>query len=110
MASEDPMHTLLTHRRDQIAALCRLYGVRRLDVFGSALRDDFDATTSDVDLVVEFDQDAIGRGLRTYFGLKADLEALLARPVDLVELAAMENTRLKRLIERSKVPFYATPA
>jgi predicted nucleotidyltransferase len=78
------MHTLLTHRRDQIAALCRLYGVRRLDVFG--------------------------RGLRTYFGLKADLEALLARPVDLVELTAMENTRLKRLIERSKVPFYATPA
>lgn len=74
MASEDPMHTLLTHRRDQIAALCRLYGVRRLDVFGSALRDDFDASTSDVDLVVEFDQDAIGRGCAPTSGSKRILK------------------------------------
>mgnify|MGYP003521554993 CR=1 FL=1 len=29
--------------------------------------------------------------------------------VDLVELGGMEDTRLKRLIERSKVPLYATP-
>ena len=104
------MYTLLTHRRDQIAALCRRFGARRLDVFGSALRDDFDTATSDVDLVVEFDEEVAGPGLQPYFGLKAELEALLARPVDLVEMAAMENTRLRRLIERSRVPLYAAPA
>jgi len=104
------MSPLITRHRTAIDALCRQYGVRRLDVFGSALRDEFDDATSDVDLVVEFDRGAAGAGLQTYFGLKADLEALLARPVDLVELAGMENTRLKRLIEHSRVPLYAVPA
>jgi len=103
------MHPLITSRRTAIDALCHQYRVRRLDVFGSALRDDFDDATSDVDLVVEFDAGAARDGLQSYFGLKADLEALLARPVDLVELGGMENTRLRRLIERSKVPLYATP-
>jgi predicted nucleotidyltransferase len=35
--------------------LCRRYGVRRLDVFGSAARGaDFDVATSDVDFLVQF--------------------------------------------------------
>ena len=34
----------------------RLYGVRRLDVFGSAARDDFDQLSSDIDLLVEFEE------------------------------------------------------
>ena len=38
---------------DAIAAFCRRNGVRRLAVFGSALRDDF-TPESDVDLLVEF--------------------------------------------------------
>jgi len=111
------MHPLITSHRAAIDALCHQYGVRRLEMFGSVLRDDFedatsdfDLVTSDFDLVVEFDPRAAGQGLRSYFRLKADLEALLARPVDLVELAGMENTRLKRLIGRSEVTLYAMPA
>lgn len=38
--------------------LCRAYGVLRLDVFGSAVRDDFDQTRSDDDFLVEFTTDA----------------------------------------------------
>jgi len=103
------MHPLIERHREEIEALCRRYGVRRLDVFGSLVRDDFDAATSDVDIVVDFQQAAPGDGLRQYFGLKEALERVFARPVDLVELAAMENTRLKRLIERTRIPVYATP-
>jgi predicted nucleotidyltransferase len=103
------MHPLIERHREEIEALCRRYGVRRLDVFGSLVRDDFDAATSDVDIVVDFQQAAPGDRLRQYFGLKEELERVFARPVDLVELAAMENTRLKRLIERTKIPVYATP-
>lgn len=105
------MHPLIETHREQIATLCRRYDVRRLEAFGSVLRDDFDATAeSDVDVVVEFDPQATGSGLRRYFGFKTDLERLLKRPVDVVELAAMENTRLKRIIEQSKVPVYAAPS
>lgn len=104
------MHPLITNHRDPIAALCRRYGVRRLEVFGSLLREDFDSATSDVDLVVEFEPEPNGGAFDRYFGLKEALETLFQRPVDLVELGAMPNTRLKRLIERSMIPVYATPA
>jgi predicted nucleotidyltransferase len=59
--------------------------VRRLNLFGSAARGDFDPQRSDVDFLVEFDRthtDAL------YFGLKEALEGLLGRPVDLVESGA----------------------
>jgi predicted nucleotidyltransferase len=38
----------------ELAAICQSYGVARLDIYGSVLRDDFDPSRSDVDLLVEF--------------------------------------------------------
>ena len=101
------MHPLITASHAEIAALCRQYSVKRLEVFGSVLREDFDPQKSDVDVIVEFELSPQGNGLRHYFDFKTQLERLFKRPVDLVELSAMENTRLKRVIERTKVPVYA---
>lgn len=66
---------------DEIAALCRRYRVRQLALFGSALRDDFDAK-SDYDILVEFDP-AAAIGIE-FVDLQLALEDLLGRPVDLV--------------------------
>ena len=57
--------------------------------------------------MVEFDPAHTGSPLHRYFDLKTELEALLGRPVDLVELGAMPDTRLKRSIQRARVPLYA---
>jgi predicted nucleotidyltransferase len=100
---------ILTHKED-IATLCRRYDVRQLALFGSILRADFDSASSDVDVVVEFDSPQGISAARQYFDFKRDLESLLQHPVDLVELAAMEEGRLKRIIERTKLPIYATAA
>ena len=94
--------------RGDIAQLCKRYGVRELALFGSVLRSDFSPTSSDVDAVVNFGPPADGSLARQYFDFKTALERLLSRPVDLVELEAMPDTRLKRIIERTKVPIYAT--
>lgn len=104
------MHPLIETHREQIESLCLRYGVRRLDVFGSAIRDDFDVAKSDVDMVVDFNRPASGGSLEQYFGLKEDMEHLLGRPVDLIELKAMADTRLKRLIVKNKAPLYAAQA
>ncbi|MCD6285758.1 MAG: nucleotidyltransferase domain-containing protein, partial [Anaerolineae bacterium] len=42
--------------KEQIAAFCRERHIRRLAVFGSALRSDF-RPDSDVDILVEFEPD-----------------------------------------------------
>lgn len=100
------MHVAVEQHRDAIEALCRRYGVTKLDVFGSATRDDFDEARSDVDFLVEF-SDVPGLGaLRQYFGFKEDLEQLLGRPVDLVE-GAIENPFVLRSVEESREPVYA---
>ena len=45
---------IVTEHLDDIGALCRRYGVRRLDLFGSAATGAFDPATSDLDFVAAF--------------------------------------------------------
>jgi len=102
--------SLINERRRQLNTLCRRYAVRRLALFGSALRDDFDPATSDLDVTVDFGKPRGRSPERQYFDFKAALEALFGRPVDLVELAAMPDSRLKRYIERSQISVYGKAA
>ena len=45
------MHVAIADKKEELAAICRRYGVTRLEVFGSAARGtDFDPQTSDADL------------------------------------------------------------
>jgi predicted nucleotidyltransferase len=44
---------IITQHTDEIAALCRMYRVRRLYLFGSATTDQFDPETSDFDFLVD---------------------------------------------------------
>jgi len=39
--------------RERIAEFCRAHGIRKLSLFGSVLRDDFDPARSDVDALGE---------------------------------------------------------
>jgi uncharacterized protein len=48
------MLLLIEQIRQQIAGICRKQGVKRLELFGSAVREDFDPATSDLDFLVEF--------------------------------------------------------
>ncbi len=49
------MLTLLAEKLPELEQLCKLHGVKRLEVVGSAAREvDFDPARSDIDLLVEF--------------------------------------------------------
>jgi len=86
------VHSSLTARSEAIAALCRRYGVARLEVFGSAARGhDFDPARSDADFLVDFGEQSITLG--AFVDFKEALEALVGRPVDLVERGAVEESR-----------------
>lgn len=100
------MHSSLTDHHEDIVALCRHHGVRKLDAFGSVLRSDFDERASDVDLLVEFDPAQAG-SFANFLSLKESLEALFRRRVDLIELQALGNRRLRHHIDQSRAPLYA---
>lgn len=83
----------IAERRDALAAICRLHGVARLEIFGSAARGfDFDPMRSDADFLVTFEP-AVRNDLGALIDLKGALEELLRRPVDLVEREAVEASR-----------------
>lgn len=101
------MPALLEDKRAQIEELCRQFRVRRLDVFGSAIRDDFDPGRSDVDFLVEFEPDPDLNTFHAYMDLREALSLLLGRPVDLVMAGAVRNRYIRAAIEATREPVYA---
>jgi predicted nucleotidyltransferase len=99
--------TLIEDHLAGIVHLCKAYGVRRLEVFGSAVRDDFDPDRSDVDLLVEFEPDGERNRFRDYFALRDALAALLGRPVDLVMAKAVSNPYIQAAIDAERELVYA---
>ncbi|MGQ0529848.1 MAG: nucleotidyltransferase family protein [Panacagrimonas sp.] len=100
------MHPLIETHRRAIADLCLRYGVRRLELFGSILRQDFDTARSDVDVLVEYRPEGT-RSFADFLDLKEALEQLFGRPVDLVEPHTIRNRRLRHYIELEKSLIYA---
>ena len=78
--------------------LAARYGVTRLALFGSSVRNEL-RDTSDVDVVVAFDGPATSK---RYFGVLFYLEDQLGRPVDLVTEKALRE-ELRPYIEQEAV-------
>ena len=101
------MHQLVTDNLEPLRSLCAAHGVRRLELFGSATREDFDLARSDLDFLVEFNDASPVAHADVYFGLLEALERLFGRSVDLVERKAVRNPYFLDAIERAKVVVYA---
>jgi len=101
------MHPLITQKRADIARICQRLHIQRLEVFGSAARGtDFDPLRSDADFLVEF-APGTKRGLDGYFALKAELEQLHGREVDLVEPRSVRNPYVLAGINSAREVVYA---
>jgi predicted nucleotidyltransferase len=100
------MQPIVQQRLQTLRELCRKHRVERLDLFGSAARDDFDPETSDLDFLVEFEPMPPKEHAGSFFGLLADLEGLFCRRVDLLEREPIENPYLWQSIMRSRRALY----
>ena len=103
------MADIIDNNRDQIIALCKQFGVRRLEVFGSAASGSFDPARSDVDFVLDFGAQYERTLFSRYFGLKEALEKLLGRNVDLVMQGALANPYFIESVNRTRKLVYAAP-
>ena len=88
--------------RVRLDALCRRFGIARLDVFGSVARGE-DGPGRDVDLLYELAQ---GRALGWEIeDLSQDLADLFGRPVDLVSRKALHPLIRDQVLADAE-PFY----
>jgi len=94
---------VLSH--EQIAAFCRRNHIRKLSLFGSVLRDDFD-DESDVDVLVEFEEGHTPDFFSLYH-IERELSALLDnRSIDIVTRRAL-NAHLRDQVLASTLTIYA---
>jgi len=102
------MHPLLLSRQAEIENLCRRFHVKRLEAFGSIVRDDFDPDTSDADFLLELDHDSSESPFSDYMDLKFALEDLLGRSVDLVMPDAITNPYFRAAIQADRTLLFDT--
>ena len=92
---------------EELTQLCKRYGVTRLELFGSATNERFDSERSDLDFLVTFHYvESLGLA-EQYFGFKEELEHLFSRPIDLVELDAVDNPYFLKAIQAERQLLYA---
>lgn len=86
--------------------ICRLYNVKSLYAFGSSTTDLFDQNSSDIDLIIEVDEDdPLERGEKL-LAIWDDLEEFFQRKVDLLSMSSIKNPILRKNIDASKILIY----
>jgi predicted nucleotidyltransferase len=98
-------HLRIAIPEPEVEAVCRSWQVRELAIFGSALRPDF-SPRSDIDLLVSFEASAPW-SLLDIVKMKARLEEIFGRPVDLVERKALRNPFRRSEILKTAQVIYA---
>lgn len=90
---------------NRIFELCKMYNVKTLSVFGSILTNRFN-DSSDIDMIVEFNNENIDDYVSNYFNFKDALSTLFKREVDLLEAKGIKNKFLLQNINRTKQVIY----
>ena len=89
--------------RSLLTELCLSLSVRRLELAGSAARDDF-RETSDIDVIIEFEGN--DNLFNRYFDLKKGLENIFKRKVDVIQTGAINNPYLRKSLEQDRIAIY----
>ena len=88
-----------------IADFCQRHSIRRLSLFGSVLRDDFNPA-SDVDVLIEFEP-GTRIGLIRLARLELELGEILGRKVDLNTPGFLSKYYRKQILAEAEVQYDA---
>ena len=100
------LHAQVIIDHDSVSALCREFGVSRLAVYGSAIRDDFDVERSDVDVLVDF-LPGQSQSLFTLIRLEDRLSTLFDRKVDLTTFGGLSKYIRDRVLASAETLYDA---
>jgi len=92
-------------KSEEIASICKSNQVKSLFAFGSVLRNDFNEQ-SDIDLVVDFEEEDPFKYTDLYFSFKSSIEELLKRQIDLIEERGIKNRFFRQELDATKVKIY----
>lgn len=91
--------------KEKIAEFCQRHYIKRLALFGSALRDDF-TPDSDVDILVEFEP-GTRVGMIRLAGIELELCGILGRKVDMHTPGFISKYFRNQVLEEAKDQYVA---
>lgn len=100
------MNQVVKDKLKDMIDICKIRGVRRIALFGSAATGSFDQISTDLDLVVEFKPMSPAQHADNYFGLMEDLERIFGVPIDLVEMGPIRNPFFRQAVAETQVVLY----
>ncbi len=96
----------IKYRMSEFSTLCKTHNVKTLYAFGSSTTDLFNEDTSDIDLLIEIENnDPIQRG-ENLMNIWDKLEQFFQRKVDLLTSSSIKNPILRQEIESTKILIY----
>lgn len=90
---------------DELTEFCRRHEVKKLSLFGSALRDEL-KPDSDIDILVEFDP-AVSHSLMKIAGMEIELGNIIGRRIDLRTPAELSRFFRKDVLAQARVEYAA---
>jgi hypothetical protein len=100
------MNKVLIDKHQELIDLCKLFSVKKMHVFGSASTDKFNES-SDIDLLIEFDDLTVEQYTDNYFELHYKLQDLFGRKIDLLTEKSLSNPYFIKRVEQTKKLVYA---
>jgi predicted nucleotidyltransferase len=90
----------------EFLTLCKSHNVKNIYAFGSAVTEDFNDESSDIDLLIEIDsEDPIERG-ENLMKIWDKVEDFFQRKVDLLTNSSIKNPIPRNNIDRTKILLY----
>ena len=97
------MNKVVEEKLADLIDICRHNAIRRLELFGSSARNDFNPASSDLDFLAIFEDSERPGISERYFNAVRGLENLFGRKVDLLTLASLTNPFLIDAVERDRI-------
>lgn len=96
----------VAYNPDDLVSICKRFKIARLSLYGSVLRDDFDPTRSDVDVLIAFEPDA-DKSLFVLVDIQDTLTALFGRQAHLCTVGSLSRYIRKDVMQQAEVQYDA---
>jgi antitoxin ParD1/3/4 len=102
LSASNPWPPVIVRHRVALERLCRQQGVRELSLVGGSARAGTVTAAGELEFAVHLGELADDARATAYAKFSQALAALLACPIDLIEIGSMGPTRLRRLLEQTR--------
>ena len=99
------MHTSVEKVKIAVSKACEEFAVKRLEIFGSVVKEKV-TSESDLDFIVEFEDETPQGYAKRFFGFQSTLEELFGTKVDLLTNDQIRNPYFKARVNQERTSVY----